>query len=130
MPKDAQANQPRRIALRITLIQAAVLAVFFIGVWVVASWSTAYAVLIGGLCGLIPALLYALFLFARTGAQDAKRIVAVFYGGEFVKLMLSAVLVLIALLVFHLSAGYVLLGFAVTLLAFFVGSFMCLAKMK
>jgi ATP synthase protein I len=130
MPTDAQANQPRRMALHITLIQAAVLAVFFIGAWCVSSWPTAYAILMGGLCGLIPAFLYVLFLFARTGAQDAKRIVAVFFGGEFVKLMLSAVLVLVALLVFHLSAGYVLLGFAVTLLAFFVGSFICLAKMK
>jgi len=113
---------PKQVALQMVAIQAAVLAVFFILVWLFLGWTKGSALLIGGLCAWVPALLYALLVFAKTSTQNTKRFVAIFYMGEFIKLMLSAALVAIAVVKYDFNTGFVLLGFIVTLMAFFVGA--------
>ena len=113
---------PKQVAFQMTLIQAAVLAVFFIMTWVFLDWTKASAFGVGGLCAWIPAFLYALLVFTKASTRHTKRFIAIFYLGEFIKLMLSAVLVVIAVVKFELNTLYVLLGFIVTLMAFFVGA--------
>ena len=113
---------PKQVAFQMTLIQAAVLAVFFIMTWVFLDWTKASAFGVGGLCAWIPAFLYALLVFTKASTRNTGRFVAIFYIGEFIKLMLSAVLVVIAVVKFELNTLYVLLGFIVTLMAFFVGA--------
>jgi ATP synthase protein I len=113
---------PKQLALQMVAIQAVVLAVFFVFVWLFLGWTKGYALLIGGLCAWIPALLYALLVFAKTSTQNTQRFVAIFYMGEFIKLMLSATLVAIAVVKYDFNTVFVLIGFIVTLLAFFVGA--------
>ena len=113
---------PKQVAIQMTLTQAAVLAVFFIVIWVFLGWGKAYPFLVGGLCAWLPALLYALLVFTKKSTRHTKRFIAIFYVGEFIKLMLSAILVVIAVVKFELNTLYVLLGFIATLMAFFVGA--------
>jgi ATP synthase protein I len=110
---------PQQVALQMTMIQAAVLAVFCILVWLFLGGTKGLAFLVGGLCAWVPAFIYALLVFTKASTQNTKRFIAIFYMGEFIKLMLSAILVAVAVVKYNFSTTYVLLGFIVTLLAFF-----------
>jgi F0F1-type ATP synthase assembly protein I len=113
---------PKQVAIKISLIQALGLFVFFGLVCIFLGKVKGYAFLVGGLCAWLPAFVYALLVFTRASTKTPGRFVAIFYVGEFIKLILSACLVAIAVVKFELNTVYVLLGFIVTLMAFFVGA--------
>jgi len=76
---------------RILLIQAAVLAVIFLGGWVWFGWQVARSVGYGGMTALIPNAYFALRM-CRDRGKNPRRIIRGFYMGEAVKLILTAVL--------------------------------------
>ena len=115
-------KKPSKVAIQMVSIQAAVLAVFFIIVWIFLGGHKAYALGLGGLCAWVPAFIYALIVFAKMSTKKTNRFVAIFYMGSFIKLFLSAGLVAIAVVVFKFDATYVLLGFIITLVAFMIGT--------
>jgi len=70
------------------LMAGIVAAVYLLFAGALAAKSAGY----GGLCCCLPNLLFARTVFAHRGAQAAKHIITAFYGGEVLKLLLTAML--------------------------------------
>ena len=124
------ANQPRKIAACVVAMQAVILWLAFTIALFLINKMLAFSLLAGGLCALIPSILYTVIVFARTKAQDARRIVVALYAGEFLKLILGAVMVVLALVWLKLQLAYVLAGFILTLFSFFIAPLVGLVKLK
>lgn len=89
----------RRVAKRLLALQcltAFILVGFF---WVVLGTQGAVSALAGVVVGLIPNSIFAAFAFRHSGAHSAHSVVNNFIAGEALKIMLSMILLVVALLV-------------------------------
>ncbi len=68
-----------------------------IGAWLVWSLNEAVAVGAGGLCAMIPQMLFYTWAFRFRGARNARLIMRYFHLGEAIKIMLAIALVSVAL---------------------------------
>ena len=88
----------RRVARRLLTLQLAA-AVFLIVIFgVVLGLPSALTALAGAIVSLIPNTIFAVFVFRHGGAQSAHNVVNSFKAGEALKIMLSMVLLVVALL--------------------------------
>ncbi len=76
-----------------------------------AGWQKAYSALLGGLAAFIPNFYFALRVSGSAG-QDAKKVLHSFYKGEFIKLILTALIFVMIMQIpnieiLPLFAGYV-----------------------
>jgi ATP synthase protein I len=63
--------------------------------WLMAGWPAAVSALLGGLAVVLPSFYFAYRFFAVTHARQVRRIIRSFYWGEFTKIALSGVLVVL-----------------------------------
>ncbi|MBA3988808.1 ATP synthase subunit I [Aliidiomarina maris] len=101
MPRPAQTKinaKGRRIAQRLLTIQCIVAVVLISVFGVIAGIQGAINALAGALSGLIPNSIFALLAFKFSGARSAHSVVSSFLAGEALKIMLSMVLLIIALI--------------------------------
>ncbi|MDH3514416.1 MAG: ATP synthase subunit I [Gammaproteobacteria bacterium] len=87
--------------------------------WGAVDSTSAVAVVAGGLINVIANLCFALQVFAG-GVRPARSVLRSFYLAEAVKLLLTAALFALALAVLRLAPLPLLLGFAVTLMAYWL----------
>lgn len=90
----------RRVAQRLLTIQciAAVVVTAFFGIFM--GINGALSAAIGALTGLIPNSIFATLMFRHSGARAAHHVVSSFLAGEAIKIVLSMVLLIVALLLF------------------------------
>ena len=79
--------------------------------WGWSSFEAMIAALLGGVISILPGLFFALRFFSRASVSNPRKIVGTFYRGEFLKLLITAVLLLLVLLkmslpVFPLFSGF------------------------
>lgn len=100
-PTHRQINiKGRRLAYRLLTIQSAV-AVLMTAIFAVTGGApAALSAAIGGLVSLTPNILFVALAFKHAGARSAQFIVLSFFAGEALKIVLSVVLLVVALLVF------------------------------
>ena len=72
----------------------------------------------GGLIAFLPNLLFVLLVFSETGALAAKRIVKRFYLAEGLKLMITAILFVLALVLLVVEPLPLFIGFIITQMIF------------
>ena len=99
---------PKRIVTtQLLVIVVTTLIAFFYG-----GKSTALSVAFGGIAVLLPSALFAMIFFYRSRVRSGSSILAIFYLGEIVKLLLTASLVVLFLSMFGLNLTPLLLGVA------------------
>lgn len=69
------------------------------------------AALLGGLAVVLPALLFSQQFFGQVHAKSPQRILIAFYWGEFLKLSISVIMMLIFVKVFHVAVLPLVTGF-------------------
>ncbi len=84
----------RRQAYKLVLLQIAVVLGLFVGWWLFKDIKAGYSALLGGLACVIPSLYFVKKLFSSK-ERSMKKIMFDFYIGEFSKLLLSAVLLVL-----------------------------------
>ena len=99
---------PKRIVTtQLLVIVVTTLIAFFYG-----GKSTALSVAFGGIAVLLPSGLFAMIFFYRSRVRSGSSILAIFYLGEIVKLLLTASLAILFLSMFGLNLTPLLLGVA------------------
>ena len=96
--KQSVTRSARSTAYRLVSVQALVVILVAIGFVVGSGVVGAYSALLGGAACVLPSLYFAHKLFKTTSARDVKKIAIAFFVGEFVKLLLSGILVVIILI--------------------------------
>jgi ATP synthase protein I len=84
----------RRQAYKLVLLQIAVVLALFLCWWIFQDIKAGYSALLGGLAGVIPSLYFVKKLFSSK-ERSMKKIMLDFYLGEFTKLFLSAILLVL-----------------------------------
>ena len=106
-------------AYGIVLTQFGMALVAALAIWPVSDFSVAAAVLAGGLINTVASLMVALLVF-RGGVRPADQIAKSFYVAEAAKILLTAMLLLLAMTVLKLAFLPLAAGFALTLLAYWL----------
>ncbi len=110
----------RQSAFQIIFAQLCIVAVVTIVAWLGWGVFIAKSTSLGGLASVIPSSYFAWRVFARVDARQAKQIIRSFYMGEFIKLLLSVVLVIAFIKIFAVYLPAFFLGFAVAQLGFWL----------
>nr|WP_282444924.1 ATP synthase subunit I [Idiomarina sp. ATCH4] len=79
----------------------------------ISNTQSALGILCGGLTAVIPNVLFALIAFRYAGARANQKVVQSFFLGEGVKLLLTALLLIVALLMTNLYPVWLLVGFVI-----------------
>lgn len=109
----------RQNALKLVAIQALVVVLLSL-LFLISSTKSAYSVLLGGFCSVIPSIYFAHKLFKYVGARMAKRAIGAFYLGEVVKLAMIAVLSILVFKFIPIAPMSFFAGFIVAQLAFWI----------
>lgn len=109
---DSVTRSARLIVYRLTGLQAAVAVIIALCWWVKGTTEALSAFLGGAVCVVLPNLYFAWRLFAITVILAAKRIMINFFLGELIKLVLSAVLVILIVVFVPVSIVPFIIGFA------------------
>lgn len=107
-------------ANKIVLIQCAVVFLLALGFLLGSSSRAALAVLCGGMAYIVPGYFYAARLFSNVSPHAIMRIMAIFYLGEVLKLMVSIGLFITLLTVFSFPLLPYFLGYLLAALSFCV----------
>ncbi len=107
---DQPTRSARKIAYRLVGLQALVVIVIAL-FWLISGGMEALSALLGGAAGVVPSFYFARRLFATTSARAPKRIIKAFYLGELFKLVLSAGLVLLIILIIPVAIVPLITGF-------------------
>lgn len=99
-------------AARLLGWQCALTAAVSLGVAIIYGRSTAYAVFLGAMIGIISTGLFAYLLFREVSVHKAKRIVANFYRAEALKFLLTLGLLFFFIKYFAIAALPLLLGYS------------------
>lgn len=91
-------------------------------VFLLKSLNSGLSTLMGGLAYGLPNLAFVWRVFDYTGARSAGRFLMAFVLGEAFKLILSAILFVVAIQFFGMQPLYALLGFAGAIVAFWVAA--------
>ncbi len=106
----------KQLAGKIVATQFVVLLVASLVMITIFSLQSGLGVLSGGLSAVIPNALFAVIAFRHAGARANKKVVQSFFVGEGVKLILTAVLLVLALLVTNFNPVWLLVGFVLTVI--------------
>jgi len=83
--------------MRLLVLQASVAIIFALIMAALSGVASAFAVLVGAIIYLLPTWVFATVLMRKRGAHAAKQIVAAFYWGEALKLVITIGLFLVAI---------------------------------
>lgn len=112
-------HRVRSVAYQFVLIQAAtVFFVFLVGL--LKSMSFSISILLGGLSVLIPSFGFAYGLFKVANLRAARRVVTMFYIGEAIKIVLTAVLASCFVRIFDIDLLPFLIGLIAGLFGFWL----------
>ncbi len=111
---------PKKIAQLVLCWQLALTLTCALLVWIFSTWPNSYSVLLGGLASFVPSAIFALILLRKTHASQAKQIVIALFAGEFIKLILSGVLLVIMIMLLPVKLLPLVAGFLVATLGFWV----------
>ncbi len=84
------------------------------------SFNTGFSLFVGGMIGVIPALVFAHKAFQYAGARQARQVVRAFYLGEALKLVLTLVFFILVFGLTTLNPKAVLSGYGVALVTHWV----------
>lgn len=113
-------KQPRSLAYYVVLWQALIVVFCALCFGLFDGFNAFYSAFFGGLASVVPSFTFAWFLFRTTSAQQAQRIVFALFVGEFAKLILSGVLLIIVLMLLPIKALPLLVGFIAAHLGFWI----------
>lgn len=117
----------RRNAFKLIGIQTIIVAILS-ALFLFSSIKSAYSVLLGGFCCILPSIYFAHKLFKYVGARMAKKAIAAFYLGEVIKLfMVGALSILVFKFVPIIPMSY-FIGFIVAQIAFWIAPNVLLAR--
>ena len=105
--------QQAKLLLRIQFLLILVIA----GLGWLQEFKVAAALLSGGIAVLVANLYFVHKAFSKSGAQASKQVLGAFYFGESVKIILSAVLIIVGFILSPDFELYVLVGYIAALLA-------------
>lgn len=106
----------KQLAGKIVAAQFLVLLVASIVTITIFSLQSGLGILVGGLSAVIPNALFAVIAFRHAGARANKKVVQSFFMGEGVKLLLTAILLTLALLITNFNPVWLLVGFVLTVI--------------
>ena len=121
--QDLEIKSPKRLVYLIIKIQLLVTILVASIFWVFVSGKAAYSALVAGLICALANWYFTRRVFRYWGARAAKQFVIAFCFGELMKLVIEAVLVVIALLYFNVEFGPFLTNFIVSLLIYWLAPF-------
>jgi ATP synthase protein I len=108
------------VARAVCLVQVAIVGIAAAlagGIW---GRPQAVAAMYGGLVAVVPTIYFAVRVFARRNAQDPKLVVTAFYVGEIGKLVLTALLFWIGVVLFAKQFLALIATYAACLLAYWL----------
>lgn len=108
-------------ALSALISQALVIIILFPVVWLFWQAVAAFSMLLGGLVCLLPNIYLYRRVFAFFGATNAKLIVKALYWGETIKIILTALFFVGALLVGWSEPLWIFIGYVLAQLSFWIG---------
>lgn len=94
-------------------LEAVLIVLVALIIWVFAGLSYSYSFFLGGLVSIIPNLFFVFRVFRENKASAAKRIVKAFYRNEAIKLLLMAFIFIVFVKLFNLELLPFVLGFLV-----------------
>jgi len=103
----------KKLAGRIVGTQFIVVLIAALVTILISNTQSALGILSGGLTAVIPNALFALIAFKHAGARANQKVVQSFFLGEGVKLLLTALLLVLALLITNLYPVWLLVGFII-----------------
>lgn len=106
----------RQQAYKLLLVQLSIVITGSLFTLIVGT-QAALSVLSGGMTVVFPAFLFTRLVFAQSGARANKQVVRAFYSGEAIKMLLSAILVIIAFVLLSETAIFVLAGYLLALIS-------------
>jgi len=107
-------------ALRLMVWQWLVIMSLALLVLLVQGMREGISALLGGFCYWLPTCIFAIRIFAKTGARAAKQFMIVFFIGEMAKLFLSAVLFLLVASYLPLQVVWMMVGYIGAILSFWI----------
>ena len=113
------AQKSHQVAIRILLYQMGITAVVTL-LFIVDSGNAAMSALVGGLISIIPNSLFVLMTHRHGGAQSARNIMSSFYLGEVVKILLTATMFAIAIILLPIKIFPLLLTYIACIGAYFL----------
>lgn len=116
--------QQRRAAWNVIIVQAVTVILLAFGLLVGWGKMAGGSALIGGLCWLLPCMLFAWRVFIDMRPSDINRIIARFYAAEVLKLVASGVLVVVVIRYLPLSFPAFLAGYVAALFGFCLAPFL------
>ena len=120
----------RQNALKLVAIQTLVVVLLSL-LFLFSSRQSAYSVLLGGFCSVLPSIYFAYRLFRYVGARMAKQAVGAFYFGEVVKLAMIALLSILVFKFIPIQPLSFFVGFIVAQLAFWIApNFLSIGQSK
>jgi len=113
-----QSNYHR--AIRILLIQLTVILILAVLLLLIVNIKASYSALLGGLTWLIPSLYFTIKLFANNKVKSPQQMIKTFYANELIKLLLSAILFVLAIKLLPVNIPSFLGGYVAAILAFWL----------
>jgi ATP synthase protein I len=107
-------------AYLIVLWQLACVIILSVIAWLAADKIHSLAVLAGGIAYCLPNLVFVWWAFRYAGAQQMGKFICAFYLGELIKLILSAVLILMIVKYLPVSLLFVLIGLIGAIVSFWI----------
>lgn len=107
------------MAYRFVVIQAVAVLIACL-LWLLSSLGASWSALLGGVAVVLPSAFFATWLFRTTSARAAQRIVRAFFVGELIKMITSAVLAVVFVMLFHVAMVPFWVGFMVALVGFWI----------
>jgi ATP synthase protein I len=104
--------------LQLTGVTALALIALFI-----AGQQSSFSILLGGLCYVLPNLIFVWRVFRYVGASQMMMFMAAFFMGEMLKLVMSAFLVLMIVNYLSVSLSSVIIGFMGAIVSFWIACF-------
>ncbi len=100
------------------------------GVWVLFNHRAALSVLFGGFACIVPNLYFAKRFFSLKHTRRPQQILVAFYIGEFGKMLISALLMVLAIVYLNLHILPTVLGYLVASVAFWMAPVMVLKQQQ
>jgi len=120
MSNDPLTGSGKSIALKVLLIQTSFVIFATFIILLTMNLKASITLFAGGMIGVIPAWVFAKQAFRYAGARQARQVVRAFYLGEALKLTLTLLLFVLVFSFVNVSAGLLLSGYAIALIAHWV----------
>ncbi|PHQ78450.1 MAG: hypothetical protein COB66_08870 [Coxiella sp. (in: Bacteria)] len=114
--------------MRKLFIAQIVLVLILAGIWSAINVKAVPSVLYGGLACLLPNIFFAYLFFSRKHTRRPTQILIAFYLGEFIKMIISALVIILAVMYLHGLLLPAVVGYFVANMAFWMAPALMLKK--